>query len=461
MAHQHLYLELLPRRLVTGVSIRVWYGNGGAPGEDGGARYAGNARPHALAIISSRPRRRAQPLVRQGCSVTLGADRLLGGLVAVPPDGYLVVALTVTPVPALRQRHGVPAFGTGRSSTGHSIRMITLVVQWGHQPSGVVLNDWRWATLTRERVENDMMDDPKPTVEDVRRLAGYFLAPRFSDSGLVPDGVVRPQDVHLLVGEVPSNLPDDVPIFPTGTVEGTLLAGDRMIVLIVTDRSPEDVIAWYRDRFTRAGWIEPPPPYLSREDGFTRTWSWDAEEDGSEVTFCRTKDGPSACVVAEPEGDGTTVVELRVNLSTDPRESPYRAAERIHEHLEFHDPDPFHVSIPVIRPPAEARQSPESSERGNGSESQRGTLKSELELKALAAHYDGQLATGGWTRRDGAVADGAAWSRWTFQPPAGKNGTGYLFIVRRGDEKRYDLHVRSFWEPGEDEERGWPTVEDW
>ncbi len=127
---------------------------------------------------------------------------------------------------------------------------------------------------------------------------------------------------------MPDTFPADMPIFPDGQILGTVMAGEQLKVVLQTDRSQEEGVDWYREQLGAAGWREPRPVGLLSRGGFTVPLPTDEDAETAQVAFCRTATGPSARIIAIWRKSRPTEVEVQVNLSTDPRESPCTAAER-------------------------------------------------------------------------------------------------------------------------------------
>ena len=84
--------------------------------------------------------------------------------------------------------------------------------------------------------------------EATHELALRLLAPReMRDPTWTP--------VRLLVGELPAELANDLPLPDSCRVLGSLVRGQTSVdVELDTDVSPDEVLRFYDERLTAAGW---------------------------------------------------------------------------------------------------------------------------------------------------------------------------------------------------------------
>lgn len=240
-------------------------------------------------------------------------------------------------------------------------------------------------------------------VEAWRELARRLLGERSPEA----TGGGGPQ---LFIKRLPDNLPVEIPI-PDGfdVVGGLWFANERLggletHVMLDAPLDAEQVSEAYRQLMdSTAGWSERTPPGRPRHGGFV------FGPHASPLLFCEEGSG-SALVVAPQELAGepnTTGVRLR--LDTGPRtsctrEQPERAAE-----------DKWR--IPLLTAPAGVRVLPEgksATRREPDFESSSSMVEANMSLEQIAAHYNTQLAAGGWTLTGEEVSGPQAWSTWEF-----------------------------------------------
>jgi hypothetical protein len=220
------------------------------------------------------------------------------------------------------------------------------------------------------------------------------------------DGLAGRQDTRLLVGQLPPDLPVDIPL-PSGRLLGSqaIHGGEYVTIVLETAAPVEQVYAFYRQRLTADGWqrvqmtIEGWAPADEADDQQADT------EQRQRDQYVRSDDGPRLVVHVEVEQSGGTLVWL--TLLGYPDESPrgFRDVRRLLDR-------PAAILSALAPPPDGSRLFVED---GGGGES-RATATSRIEsdegIAQVAAHYIAQLERIGWART-GAGIDGAlAWSAW-------------------------------------------------
>ena len=253
------------------------------------------------------------------------------------------------------------------------------------------------------------MGESIPTLESDEQVL-HTLARRLL-SAPYPGGSA--EEVQILVGELPADLPIEVPLPEGARTIGSLVRGDRSVQTVLdVDQSADAVLAFYREQLETAGWYELDWPMQPGGFGF-----------GAEVgtaTFCHSRRGPSLMVTAfEAEAAPT---DVRLNLQTDPRQSPCAMLER-----------PYGLAmslIPNLRAPAGATMHRRGRSGGNGN-SWHSTviLETDLDTAVLAAHYNEQLQAAGWKLTDHGSAGPAVWSTWSFTDDQGDTWAGILLTL--------------------------------
>jgi hypothetical protein len=100
----------------------------------------------------------------------------------------------------------------------------------------------------------------------------------------------EPNDVQLLVGELPENLPVELPLPQNHQLLGSLILPQRRIkVVFDTEDNPEQVLRFYRSTLLPQGWQE--LESLSNAGGFQQTMT-------NERLFCRGEQEPALIIYA-------------------------------------------------------------------------------------------------------------------------------------------------------------------
>jgi hypothetical protein len=257
--------------------------------------------------------------------------------------------------------------------------------------------------------------------EIVHALALRLLAPReFADPSWTPS--------ELLVGQLPPDLADGVPVPPNSRVLGSLVRGRAHVdVELDTDLPAAAVRSFYTEQLTAAGWRVVELQW-HRHGGFSY-----GSAPAQHTLFCRGKRGPAITIAASEETGQPT--EVRITVMLDARQSPCA-------HVEQMD-NPWHM-LPDLRPPANAHQIPSGGSGGGDSVISMATLTSELDVAAIAAHYQDQLAAAGWTVETAEQQGAVAWSRWRF---ADKNGDAwrgmFVLLQTRATPNQYSVQLHA------------------
>lgn len=259
-----------------------------------------------------------------------------------------------------------------------------------------------------------------PTIP--RELALRLLTPRFwADTD--------PDQIRLLVGQLPDAWPAAIPLPDHSQLLGSLMRNPRMIEVVIDSALvPDDVLQFFRDQLSAAGWTEPKVP--RHMGGFTHGYSRPSQG----ALFCLGKRGPSLEINVAPTPDGST--DVRLHLNSDPHHSPCGSMNRGREIFDL---------LPTLAPPSGAQQQGGGGGGGSDSVYSSATLESNLDLATIATHYADQLNAAQWTPVASGGDSTMAWSTWTWQDDEGDAWQGLFFVVRWGGSGRYflEVHLRS------------------
>lgn len=278
--------------------------------------------------------------------------------------------------------------------------------------------------------------------ETLRALAVRLAAAPFFGHG-------SGKDVQLLVGELPANLPFPVQLPDAVRVLGSLITPEQGTTIVLqTDLSPEDVLAFYREGLTAEGWTEPDGG--ERGSGFVPNMY----EPQHRATFCRSTRGPALVVIAVSEDGETT--DARLNIPSD--HGPFRQMCRPQQR----GTDPMREILPQLLAPPNARQQSRGGGGSPDSVQSSADLIGDLDLATLATHYNPQIERAGWTRQGAGQNGPMIWSTWTFERE-GESWRGIFYVLQRPDlPDHFLLHIQAEW-IADDEERlprsgGWTST---
>jgi hypothetical protein len=261
-------------------------------------------------------------------------------------------------------------------------------------------------------------------------------------------GDPRMSNPHVLFGQLPKELPPDIPLPEGSRVLGTLIRGlEDATCVIDVDLPPGQVLDFYRKHMQAAGWQESEFPAQFRQGGFTHT----GLELDKRATFCHGSRGPSLVVSAYTRGDMGTDLRLEVDLSDRTCVQQARMHRMTRGGIEN--------IIPRLDPPPGVKQVMGGG-GGGGIDSfySNATLEASTprDLAELAAHYATQLERAGWTRVEEGQSGPIAWNTWTFQDEDKEAGRGFFFILRMpGQREQYMLHVQVNWGTDRQSPGGW------
>lgn len=261
------------------------------------------------------------------------------------------------------------------------------------------------------------------------------LALRLSTS----PGDPRISDPQLLVGQLPGNLLVEIPLPEGSRVLGSLIRSQEHIDIVFdSDLSPEDVLSFYEERMSAAGWNDQ-EMMRPAHGGFVHTGFAVSE---NRRVFCSDPQGAALTVSAYPGKHTGSDVRLDLNASSE--HSPCAQRTRMPSQVVHRG---LGELIPALVPPKGARQQNGGGGGGRDRWHSFAMLETDRDLVTLATHYPMQLEKGGWVR-SGIGQDGpVAWSTWTFQDKEKEPWRGLFFIFKVPErEREYILEVMIFWE---------------
>ncbi len=267
-------------------------------------------------------------------------------------------------------------------------------------------------------------------------------------------GDSRTQNAQLLPGQLPDQLPVDIP-FPEGShVLGSLIRNPESInMLLDTHLSPEQVLTFYRQRMQAAGWqttdIYRPHrggfmPSGSRSRGGNETFYQGLRDPALTVNALgsssawgddgnRNRSCPALSVNAFP-GRGN-VTDARLNLEMNSAFPPGLAP-----HRRGHPSRNLPSLLPALEAPEGANQTGGGGGSSRNSAHADATLETNTDLSTLAAHYKTQLEQAGCVLTEEGQNGPLAWNTWTLKEDD-EQWHGFFIILKVLDQEYY-LNMR-------------------
>jgi hypothetical protein len=235
----------------------------------------------------------------------------------------------------------------------------------------------------------------------------------------VPFSAPVEADVALLVGQLPTAFPGDIP-FPDGSrLAGSLVRGEHVTVVLDADQPPDAIQEFYQQRMPAIGWAM--PDFMGpRHGGFMPSGPFG----GPPLLFCRGEQGPGLHIHTQAREGAPTDLRLELVTYDNPGQSPC-ARQR------FERPGRPHAMemIPALFAPPRSQQQGGGGSSGQDHANTTAQLESDLDLATLNAHYTRQFEQGGWSNSGEGVSGPTAWSRWTFADDEGGPWTGIFFAL--------------------------------
>ena len=311
----------------------------------------------------------------------------------------------------------------------HAISGLSLwVASQGEEKVHICCSD----SLNDKEAQSMTQNTPSPeeNMPQLRELALRLLAPPFDPEARQP---------QLLVGSLPASLPFDLPLPASCQIVGSFVRNSETIQIVLdTEQTPAEVIAFYTERMRVTGWSEPDfqRRQRQRESGFVHTFHGPTLF----TTLCKGRRGPALIVSAfAVQGEGRRT-EVRLNLDTRSRNSPCAQSSEIFMDVSAH--------IPPLEPPAGGRQWGGGGGSNSESASTAATLEleSDMVLSLVVAHYARQLEQAGWQRTGEGSSGPMGWHTWEFHDKENEHWLGVFSILRiPGMERTYYLQVNINW----------------
>jgi hypothetical protein len=221
-------------------------------------------------------------------------------------------------------------------------------------------------------------------------------------------GSPAPEEVQILVSQLPQDLPIEIPLPDGARIIGSLVhGGEGTEIVLDAPQTVAQVLDFYEETLTAEEWIAFAYP---TEGGFVpgigRTG----------LTFCSGTNNSVLWVGAFEVEDGLT--DVRLDYRTEPTLASCTGDTAAPQH-----------PIPLLEDPPGARQTTAGFGGSTDSYNAEVELKTELDSAIVEVHYADQLEAAGWLRRDGGQSGPLAWSSWFYQDEEGQEWQGILLVI--------------------------------
>jgi hypothetical protein len=242
------------------------------------------------------------------------------------------------------------------------------------------------------------------------------------------------QEPQLLPGQLPANFPLELPLPEGSRIVGSVVRSpDVAEIVLDVPLAPEQVLAFYRERLSAAGWQPPEEQEGHRPGGFAPS-----NFHMPNHAFFARRDGPGSLHFTVWTGKGG-IADVRVNADMSEQAARQQRMHRRRMHG-------IHDLLPWIEPPAGAQQMGGGGSGGEDSFYSLATVETDMDLSSLAAHYAAQLEKAGWTRTDAGQSGPLAWHTWTLQDEEQEPWDGLFSIMKvPGKERRHMLSLSIEW----------------
>jgi len=250
---------------------------------------------------------------------------------------------------------------------------------------------------TSEEMNGEPFGTAEPSVEE---LATRLLQATYP-------GSTELNEVQLLAGKLPEDMPVDLPIPDGARIIGSeIQEGQGTYIVLDVPLMPDQVLDFYRKALPFQNWTETDIPGMDR--GFVRG--------DPSITFCQGWKNPSMTVTAHPMDNGT---DLHISISSDPDYSPCSQASF----------DDWLRPIPKLAAPDGSRQFNEMMTGGGNRAAVSATLETEMNSSILEDHYADQLNAANWTRKGEGKSGPSSWSAWSTEDENGLVWNGFLIAL--------------------------------
>jgi hypothetical protein len=222
-------------------------------------------------------------------------------------------------------------------------------------------------------------------------------------------------NVKVWLGQLPDQLPIELPILDQGEVTASLQQGQIFTILMQTPQSPLLTQSIYSNRLRALGWLQWQPNvdfnlFIRSQGRHSRT---------SSLTFCHHPQALTLTLQTRSTADNITCVKLKLfrnDLHNSPCQEEWeRNAENLMPIPQLVPPPNTDVPIPIADLPPSRQEAELQKRTAGGTESEWysvSNLRTSLSGCDLLAHYETQLSQAGWKQQAGEAQDRLWWSAW-------------------------------------------------
>ncbi len=213
---------------------------------------------------------------------------------------------------------------------------------------------------------------------------------------------------QLYFEKLPSELPADFPLPPDTRLLGSLArSAVRIDLFLDSTLAPDQLVEFYNEKLTAAGWQKVTPSGPEQMGGFTPAFF---SMRRNHTLFCQGSRGPSLSIQIYQGTNATS--DVRINLDLSAENNPCDQARQRRQMDQ-----PMRSLIPNLTHPSESISNLSGGGSGGGTNGWYSSISLETDYSPaeLAAHYNSQLERAGWSLKGQAQTDQIAWSQWTLK----------------------------------------------
>ena len=250
------------------------------------------------------------------------------------------------------------------------------------------------------------VEDPwnEPSVEE---LATRLMEP------VIP-GIL--QEVQLLAGKIPDNMPVDLPMPDDARIVGSEVLNQKKINIVLdVNQTPEQILDFYREQMASDNWSE-----IEQQRGFAFN--------ERKITLCQGNNDPPVIIRAYTIDNGPT--DVRIEIDTDPQYSPCKLCEACIEIDDNWQRDDWLKPLPPLIAPDDSKEFNQGyGTSGDDFASTSISMETSTNSSVLVAHYGDQIEAANWTKQAEGHNGPLAWSTWTLHDEESQSWRAFLWVV--------------------------------
>lgn len=287
-----------------------------------------------------------------------------------------------------------------------------------------------------EEPEGEVLPLASGTPEGVEVRGGDEAAMRELLGRTLHYGIPGAERTLILVGELPEDLPFDMPLPEKARVIGSVDRGYRhgTEMYLDVDLPPEETVDYFRLVLAQGGWEFPEED--GRERGFVSGSPSPAQK------FCHKAIDSQLWLRALTTPGGSSDLRITYHPTTDYSTcmAGIGAVERVQR-----------IMPALVTPPGSRTLGGGSSSSSTGMGDISTTFETDLPAEEIEDHYSSKLLEQGWQKLGGGTAETAAWSFWRLEGEGNETWIGTLLVVERlaDEDERLAWFSVELEEPGD------------